>query len=174
MRSIATRASRTAAGMYSASCSSVSSALGSHVSRRGWRATSPGAAVSDALLDPVPRGGLVDRRDLAAVQVGHDQVHALPPPVPVQHSLCLLQGLGLVEDPVVVDGLGHSPSVSPGRAGLRIPAEPTPGHEAVHPGMTVTSDSVRPWERSAACPRPPATSPSAGPPRPTWPPWAAP
>src|SRR6476660_3772918 len=85
MRSIASRASRAAAGMYSASCSSASSARGSHMSPRGWRPTSPGAAVSDALLDPVARGRVVDR-----------------------------QGLGLVEDPVVWDGLGHGLTVSPG------------------------------------------------------------
>ena len=42
------------------------------------------------------------------------------------------------------------------------------------PAMTVTSDSVPPWERSAASPRPPVTSPSARPPRPTSSPWAAP
>src|SRR5690349_19082215 len=114
MRSIASRASRAAAGMYSASCPSASSALGSHVSRRGWRPTSLGAAVSDALLDPVARGGLVDRLDRAALQVGDDLFQALPPPVHVQ------QGLGLVEDPVVLDGLGHGLSVSPGLARLWI------------------------------------------------------
>src|SRR5215472_8780381 len=127
MRSIASRASRAAAGMYSASCSSASSACGSHVSRRGWRATSPGAAVSDALLDPVPRGGLVDRRDLAAVQVGHDQVQAFPPSVHVQ------QGLGLVEDPVVFDGVGHGLSVSPG------PAR-TPDHHGTDPGPVFVTE----------------------------------
>src|SRR6185437_1542314 len=99
MRSIASRASRAAAGMYPASCSSASSARGSHASMRGWRATSPGAAVPDALLDPVARGGLADRRDRAAVQVGHDQVQALAPTVHVE------QGLGLVEVPVVFDRL---------------------------------------------------------------------
>src|SRR6266496_3434916 len=84
MRSIASRASRAAAGMYSASCSSASSARGSHMSRRGWRVTSPGTAVSDVLLDPVARGGLVDRLDLAALQVGNDLVQALPPAVHVE------------------------------------------------------------------------------------------
>ena len=44
----------------------------------------------------------------------------------------------------------------------------TAGPVSGTPGMTVTSDSVRPWERSAASPRPPVTSPSARPPRPTW------
>src|SRR5580698_7147036 len=108
MRSIALRASRAAAGMYSASCPSASSALGSHMSPRGWRATSPGAAVSDALLDPVARGRVVDRLDLAALQVGSGPLQALPPPVRVQ------QGLGLVEDPLVFDGLGHGSRLSPG------------------------------------------------------------
>src|SRR5713101_1914308 len=106
MRSIASSASRAATGMYSASCSSTSSARGSHVSPRGWRPTSPGAAVSDALLDPVAHGRVVDRLDLAALQVGNDPLQALPPPVRVQ------QGLGLVEDPVVFDGLGHGLRVS--------------------------------------------------------------
>lgn len=101
MRSIASRASRAAAGMYSASCSSAASVLGSHVSPRGWRPTSPGAAVSDAPLDPVARGRVPDRLDLAALQVGNDQLQALPPPIHVE------QGLGLVKDPVVFDGLGH-------------------------------------------------------------------
>src|SRR5258705_3504702 len=96
MRSIASRASRAAAGMYPASCSSASSALGSHVSRRGWRPTSPGAAVSDALLDPVARGGLVDPLDPAALPGGDDLLHALPPPLPVPH------GLWLLEDPIVL------------------------------------------------------------------------
>src|SRR5437868_13735015 len=100
MRSIASRASRAAAGMYSASCSNASSARGSHVSRRGWRVTSPGAAVSDALLDPVARGGLVDRLDLAALQAGNDLVQALPPAGHVE------QALGLGEDPAGWDGLG--------------------------------------------------------------------
>jgi Nucleotidyl transferase AbiEii toxin, Type IV TA system len=76
------------------------------MSPRGWRPTSPGAAVSDALLDPVARGRVVDRLDLAALQVGNDPLQALPPPIHVQ------QGLGLVEDPVVFDGLGHGLSVS--------------------------------------------------------------
>src|SRR6185312_8874576 len=110
MRSLASRASRAAAGMYSASCSSASNARGSHASVRGWRATSPGTAVPDALLDPGARGGLADGRDRAAVQVGHDQVQALPPTVPVE------QGPGLVEDPVVFDRLGHG-CVSPGPGG---------------------------------------------------------
>src|SRR6266478_3363392 len=111
MRSIASRASHAAAGMYSASCSSASSALGSHMSPRGWRPTSLGAAVSDALLDPVARGRVVDRLDLAALQIGNDPLQALPPPIHVQ------QGLGLVEDPVVFDGLGHGLRVAPGLAG---------------------------------------------------------
>src|SRR5437764_1436129 len=101
MRSIASRASRAAAGMYSASCSSASSACGSHMSPRGRRPTSPGAAVSDALLDPLARGRVVDRMNLAVLKVGNDPLQALPPPIHVQ------QGLGLVEDPVVLDGLGH-------------------------------------------------------------------
>ncbi len=42
------------------------------------------------------------------------------------------------------------------------------------PGTTITSDSVRARERSAASPRPPVTSPSARPPTPTSPPCAAP
>src|SRR6266496_982405 len=122
MRSIASRASRAAPGMYSASCPSVSSALGSHMSPRGRRPTSPGAAVSDALLDPVARGRVVDRLELAAVKVGNDQLQALPPSIHIQ------QGLGLVEDPVVFDGLGHDLTVSPGHAGcrpaIRVPALP--------------------------------------------------
>ena len=40
--------------------------------------TSRGAAVSDALPDPVARGRVVDRLDLAALQVGNDQLQALP------------------------------------------------------------------------------------------------
>jgi len=71
------------------------------MSPRGWRPTSPGATVSDALLDPVARGCVVDRLDLAALQVGSGPLQALPPPVHVQ------QGPGLVEDPVIAGGLGH-------------------------------------------------------------------
>src|SRR6266567_2729883 len=70
MRSIASRASRAAPGMYSASCPSVSSALGSHMSPRGRRPTSPGAAVSDALLDPVARGRVED--PVVFDGLGHD------------------------------------------------------------------------------------------------------
>jgi hypothetical protein len=47
------------------------------MSPRGWRPTSPGAAVSDALLDPVARGRVVDRLDLAALQVGNDAARVL-------------------------------------------------------------------------------------------------
>jgi hypothetical protein len=107
------------------------------MSPRGWRATSPGAAVSDALLDPVARGRVVDRLDLAALQVGNDQVQALPPPIHVE------QGLGLVEDPVVFDGLGHSLRVSPGLAGFWITTGLISGSMPDIPGVTITSDSVR-------------------------------
>src|ERR1700751_5542865 len=72
------------------------------MSPRDWQPTSPGAAISDALLDPFPRGRVADRLDLAAPQAGHDQLQALPPPIHVQ------QGLGLAEDPVAFDGSGHS------------------------------------------------------------------
>jgi hypothetical protein len=67
------------------------------------------------------RGGLVDRRDRAAVQVGQNQVQALPPTVPVE------QGPGLVEDPVVFDRLGHGFTVSPGPGG-------TPDHRGAGAG----------------------------------------
>jgi hypothetical protein len=107
------------------------------MSPRGWRPTSPGAAVSDALLDPVPRGHVVDRLDLAALQVGKIQVQALPPTVHVE------QGLGLVEDPVVFDGLGHGLRVSPGLAGFWITMGLTSGSIPDIPGTTITSDSVR-------------------------------
>jgi hypothetical protein len=70
---------------------------------------SPGAAISDALLDPVARGRVVDRLDLAALQAGNDQLQALPPPIHVQ------QGLGLVENPVAFGGSEHDPTVSPGQ-----------------------------------------------------------
>jgi hypothetical protein len=62
---------------------------------RGWRPTSPGAAVPGALPDPVARGRVAGRLDLAALQAGNGPIQALPPPIDVQ------QGLGLVEDPVV-------------------------------------------------------------------------
>ena len=119
MRSIASRASRAAAGMYPALLERVQRSWFPR-ERAGWRATSPGAAVPDALLDPVARGGLADGRDRAAVQVGRDQVQALPPTVPVE------QGPGLVEDPVVFDRLGHG-CVSPGPGG-------TPDHRGAGAG----------------------------------------
>jgi hypothetical protein len=55
----------------------------SRMSTRGWRPTSRGAAVSDALLDPVARSRVVDRLDLAAMQAGNDLLQALPPPIHV-------------------------------------------------------------------------------------------
>jgi hypothetical protein len=67
----------------------------SRMSTRGWRPTSRGAAVSDALLDPVARGRAVDRLDPAALQAGNDLFQALPPPVRIE------QGRGLGENPVV-------------------------------------------------------------------------
>jgi hypothetical protein len=63
------------------------------MSPRDWQPASPGAAVSDALLDPFARGRVADRLDPAVPQAGHDQLQALPPPIHVQ------QGLGLVKDP---------------------------------------------------------------------------
>ena len=74
---------------------------------RDWQPTSPGATVSDALLDPAARGRVAGRLDLAALQAGNDQLQALPPPIHVQ------QGLGLVENPVVFDRSGHGLTVSP-------------------------------------------------------------
>src|ERR1700748_2650259 len=83
------------------------------MSPRDWQPTSPGAAVPDALLDPVLRGRVADRLDLAAPQAGHSPLQALPPPIHVQ------QGLGLAEDPVAFDGSGHGLTVSPVRPSLR-------------------------------------------------------
>ena len=40
-----------------------------------------GAAVSDALLDPVARGHVVDEADLAALEVGNNLLQTLPSPV---------------------------------------------------------------------------------------------
>jgi len=79
------------------------------MSPRDWQPASPGAAVSDALLDPVARGRVADRLDSAALQAGNGQLQALPPPIHVQ------QGFGLVEEPVVFDGSGHGLTVSPVR-----------------------------------------------------------
>ena len=62
------------------------------MSPRDWQPASPGAAVSDALLDLFTRGRVTDMLDPAALQVGNGQLQALPPPIHVQ------QGLGLVED----------------------------------------------------------------------------
>jgi hypothetical protein len=65
-------------------------------------------AVPDTLLNPFARGCVADRLDLAALQVGNDQVQALSSPVRIE------QGLGLVEDPVICGGLGHGQRISPG------------------------------------------------------------
>jgi len=69
---------------------------------------SPGAAVSDALLNPLAHGRVADRPDRAALQTGNDQLQALPPRIRVQ------QGLGLVEDPVAFDSSGDGLTISPG------------------------------------------------------------
>jgi hypothetical protein len=42
------------------------------MSLRDWQPTSSGATVSDALLDPVARGRVAGRLDLAALQAGND------------------------------------------------------------------------------------------------------
>src|SRR5690348_17392596 len=83
------------------------------MSPRDRQPTSPGAAVPDALLDPVPRGRVADSLDPAAPQAGHGQLQALPPPIHVQ------QGLGLAGDPVAFDGSGHGLTVSPVRPSCR-------------------------------------------------------
>jgi len=81
------------------------------------------------LLDPVACDRVVNRLDLAALQVGSDPLQALPPPIHVQ------QGLGLVEAPVVFDGLRHRLlSRRPHRFGKRLPA---PLQFGSHPGRQI-------------------------------------
>jgi hypothetical protein len=77
-----------------------------------WRPTSPGAAVSDVLLDPLARwrGQQAGPCRFAGRQ---RPVPGAPPPIHVQ------QGLGLVENPVVFYGLGHELRASPARPELR-------------------------------------------------------
>ena len=70
------------------------------------RRAAAGAAVSDALLDPVARRRVADRLDLAVLQVGNDLLQALPPPSPC------LAGPRPRRDPVVFDGSGHGLTVS--------------------------------------------------------------
>jgi len=56
------------------------------MSREAGGSCHPGAAVSDALLDPVARGRVADRLDPAALLAGNDQLQAPPPLIHVQQG----------------------------------------------------------------------------------------
>jgi hypothetical protein len=76
----------------------------SHISAK-LRSTSPRAAALDALLDSVTRRRMVDRLDLAALEVSGNPLQTLPSSIHIQ------QGLGFVKDPIIFGGLPHGGSL---------------------------------------------------------------